>query len=473
MASLDSGIASSAIDFCVQLYETNYWHFVVEATCVAIIVYLLSRKSYKKEDPLTEAEIDDIIDAWTPEPLIPTVKPEDKVDFLEVESAVGPRVSVKGETYINFANDDFLSLNGNKRITEKALETIDNYGVGSCGPRGFYGSIDVHLHLEEKIAKFLGTPKAIIFGSDIATASSTIPAFSKAGDVIFCDEAVGFSFQEGCRLSKSEVVVYRHNDMQDLETKLIQWTEKFEAKHKKNLPRKFIAFEAMSGAIGDVAPLKRLVELKHKFKFRLIMDESYSIGVLGESGKGLTEATGVPVSEIDIILASMAHSIAAIGGVCAGPAQVVDFQRLTASGYVFSASSPPYLSVAAMEALDIIEGAKEQRKTLKESARFVRSELKKVIQGRPFFRLLGDEDSPIVVLSLPADQPDSKRVARALHKELLKQKVIVFQVLSALGERRVVAGLRIHLNSGHTKEDLQALVSAVAQSLEIVVGKGL
>lgn len=153
---------------------------------------------------------------------------------------------------------------------------------------------DVHMALENDIARFLGTEKAIIYAQGFSTISSVIPAFSKRGDIIVADKGVNFSIQKGMQISRSTVRYYDHNDMNSLEATLKSVVSQY--KRKKPLTRRFIITEGLFENDGQIANLKKLIELKRKYKFRLILDESLSMGTLGRNGRGLTEVYDVPVS---------------------------------------------------------------------------------------------------------------------------------------------------------------------------------
>ncbi|KAI5386115.1 serine palmitoyltransferase component, variant 3 [Lathyrus oleraceus] len=181
---------------------------------------------------------------------------------------------------------------------------------------------------------------------------SAIPAFSKKGDIIVADEGVHWGIQNGLYLSRSTVVYFKHNDMDSLSKTLENITSKY--KGTKNL-RRYIVVEALYQNSGQIAPLDEIIKLKEKYRFRILLDESNSFGVLGSSGRGLTEHYGVPVEKLDLITAAMGHALATEGGFCTGSARVIDHQRLSSSGYVFSASLPPYLASAAITAIDVLD----------------------------------------------------------------------------------------------------------------------
>lgn len=268
---------------------------------------------------------------------------------------------------MNLSTTNYLNLLAAENIREKAITTLRNYGVGSCGPPGFYGTIDVHMDLERDIADFLGAEQAIIYAQGFSTISSVIPAFCKRGDILVCDEGVSFAIQKGIQISRSMVRWYKHNDMEDLE-RVLNEIQLDDVVHKKRLTRRFIVSEGLSANYGDIAPLPKLIKLKEKYKYRLVLDESQSIGVIGSRGAGLTDMFDIPATQVDMIVGSMANALCASGGFCAGSEEIVDHQRLSGLAYCFSASIPAMLAVAASEAIHVIKQHPEQLAELFERA---------------------------------------------------------------------------------------------------------
>eukprot|EP00960_Hanusia_phi_P069539 767112-Hanusia_phi.AAC.1 len=196
-------------------------HFFVEAVLVIVIGYLLFQKKHKPlqgSENLTQEEVDALCEQWTPDPLVTKEASASVVKRSErvVSSHQGCRVVINGKETINFASFDFLNMLNEASIKDECEQTIRKYGVGSCGPRGFYGTIDVHLELERELAEFYGAEGGIIYSYDAATASSIIPAFLKRGDLVIRDEAISYSLQAGIDLSRAYVKEFRHNDMADL-----------------------------------------------------------------------------------------------------------------------------------------------------------------------------------------------------------------------------------------------------------------
>lgn len=252
---------------------------------------------------------------------------------------------------MNLASYNFYNLLSNPNIAEQAIKTLRTYGVGPCGPPGFYGTQDVHNRVEADIAAHIGVPSCIIYAQAFSTISSVIPCFSKRGDVIVVDNAVGYAIRKGVQISRSTVRWYNHGDMEDLERVLKKVVQDGK---RKPLTRRFLVAEGVSEMIGDVADLPKLVELKTKYKFRLILDESQSYGILGAHGRGLTEHQHVDPTAVDLLTGSMAGALCAAGGFCAGSDEVVDHQRITSAAYTYSAALPAMMATTASEAIRLL-----------------------------------------------------------------------------------------------------------------------
>ncbi|XP_076811925.1 serine palmitoyltransferase 1-like [Clavelina lepadiformis] len=378
-----------------SMYQAPLYHLILEVLLVIWILRLLFSKSYRIQDrvPLTKSEKEALVMDWTPEPLVPPLDKtlSEAVPYRAVNGQPGKNVEVDGRLCLNMASLNFLGLLGNLRIEKQATQSIKKYGVGSCGPRAFYGTVDVHVELEEKLAKFIKSERAIIYSYGFASIASAIPAYAKRGDIIFADEGVCFAIQKGLQASRSKIIYFKHNDMRDLEEKL-KHQEQLDKKDSKkaSVTRKFMVVEGLYMNSGQICDLPKLVELKYKYKVRLFVEESLSFGILGEHGRGITEHFNIPIGKVDMISGSLEYALASSGGFCCGRAYVIDHQRLSGQGYVFSASLPPFLATAAMEALDIMHENADMLKELKYKGR----KMQQLLNGIPGIELVGYPDSP-------------------------------------------------------------------------------
>ncbi|XP_062519443.1 serine palmitoyltransferase 1-like isoform X2 [Corticium candelabrum] len=384
--------------------EAPTYHLFLEALLVVWIVYLIgfsqSYRSSRKPTELTHEEQEGLIRDWQPEPLVMPSNNSLPLQNRVVSGAIGPFAQVDGKTCLNLVSLNFLGLLGHKDIEEAAASALNRYGVGSCGPRGFYGTFDVHLELEKRLADFMNTEEAVLYSYNFPSVASAIPAYSKRGDVIFVDEGVCFAVQKGLQASRSLIKKFKHNDVDDLERLLKeQQKEDDNNPRKAKVTRRFMVVEGLYMNYGDICPLPELIALKYKYKVRLFIDESVSFGVLGANGRGVTEHFGDQVNgmkDVDLISASLENSVASIGGFCCGTSYVIDHQRLSGIGYCFSASLPPLLASAAIAALNIMQEKPEMFNELKEKVECLRKKLENV-DG---LDVMGAQEAPILHLRL-------------------------------------------------------------------------
>ncbi|CAG8693687.1 2696_t:CDS:2, partial [Dentiscutata erythropus] len=229
------------------------------------IIYLLTNK-YRTDNKLidlTPSEIEELVEEWQPEPLVPTITENQRIELEKTPILNGPQgprvklVNCKNSSLINLASFDFLGLTKNELIKEKAIQVLRKYGVGSCGPPGFYGTIDVHTEFERTVSEFLGTDDTILYSQAFSTIGSAIPSFCKRGDIIVADQGCNFAIQKGIQISRSVIKWYKHNDMQDLENILLKIKNE-DIESGRRLTRRFIVTEGIFENSGDIALLPKL-----------------------------------------------------------------------------------------------------------------------------------------------------------------------------------------------------------------------
>uniref|UniRef100_A0A4W3IHQ1 Serine palmitoyltransferase 1 n=1 Tax=Callorhinchus milii TaxID=7868 RepID=A0A4W3IHQ1_CALMI len=375
--------------YCV--FQAPAYHLILEGILILWIIRLLFSKTYKLQErsDLTEKVTESLLRNGS----------QNHLSLQYQRSTLPPthKIVVNGNECINFASFNFLGLLDNEKVKNVALASLKKYGVGTCGPRGFYGTFDVHLELEDRIAKFMRTEEAIIYSYGFATIASAIPAYSKRGDLVFVDEAACFAIQKGLQASRSNIKYFKHNDMDDLE-RLLKEQEFEDQKNprKARVTRRFLFVEGLYMNTGSICPLPELVKLKYKYKVRIFLEESLSFGVLGEHGRGVTEHFGVNIDDIDLISANMENALASIGGFCCGRSFVIDHQRLSGQGYCFSASLPPMLASAAIEALNIMEDDPDIFRKLSQKCQ----QIHLALHGISGLKVVGESFSPAFHLQL-------------------------------------------------------------------------
>jgi serine palmitoyltransferase len=315
------------------------------------------------------------------------------------DGPAGLLVNIEGreKPCVTFVTQDFLGLGGEPVVRKAAADTLDKYTVGSCGPRGFYGTTLKHLELEDAIASFLGTPTSITYSDTTATIASAIPAFAKRGDVLLIDGGANFGIQMGASLSRSKIVYWNHNDLADLERRLEAVADSDGRKRDSSLEqRRFIVVEGLYANTGDLCPLREVQRLAGKYRWRIIVDDSLGFGVLGPTGRGICEHWGLDTLDVDVLVGSLGTALGSVGGFCVGSREVVDHQRLSGQGYCFSASAPPFLMATAAAALGELVARPSLLKTLKHTA----VALQEVLKQAPAFHVVSQEESPVKHLLL-------------------------------------------------------------------------
>ena len=254
------------------------------------------------------------------------------------------------ETTSKFTTTGFLNMHKHPDVVNAAKDAIDVYSCGTCGPRGFYGTLDIHIELESKLSRKLNVEKTIVYSYGLVVVSSVVKAFAKPSDFLIYDDMVSTSVKSGIVLSRSNKLSFKHNDISSL-------VEQFE--YAKSIDQNgdatiYVLIEGVYANIGDIVNLPCILALRDRYKFCLICDDSYGFGVLGKQRLGTPDHYGIEHSAIDLYIGSFEHAIGSVGGFCAGTSDMISHQVLNGSGYCFSASLPAYCTTAISTALDVI-----------------------------------------------------------------------------------------------------------------------
>ncbi|KAF0132975.1 aminotransferase class I/II-fold pyridoxal phosphate-dependent enzyme [Methylocystis sp.] len=254
----------------------------------------------------------------------------------------------QGKHFVSFANYDYLGLANHPRIREEAKREIDGLGIGALASRLVGGERTTHKPFEAEIAEFLGMESALTLVSGYLSNVTTIAwLMSGKRDAIFIDELAHNSIVAGADGAPAQVEKFRHNDLDHLDHLL--------ARHREEYRNVLIVVEGVYSMDGDTADLPRLLAIKEKYKVWLLVDEAHSLGVLGETGRGLAEHQGVDPARIDLIVGTMSKTLASCGGYVCGKKQVIDWFRYTLPGFVYSVGLSPVILAAARTALRLMQ----------------------------------------------------------------------------------------------------------------------
>ena len=307
--------------------------------------------------------------------------------YRVLEQNDGTEVVIGGKRVIMACSNNYLGLAQDRRVSEAAAQAARKWGSSTCGSRLLNGTLSLHDELDHRLAKFLNKEAAVSFSTGFTTNVGTISALVLRRDTIFADRMVHASLVEGIHASYGDAKRFRHNNMEDLERLLA-------AAPAEN--GKLIVVDGVYSMEGDLANLPRIVELKKQFGARLMVDEAHGLGVMGQHGRGTGEHLGVH-DDVDLIMATFSKSLASIGGVIAGRADVINWIRHKARALIFSASMTPPAAAAALKALEILEQEPERRERLWDISERVHREL----------RMMGFDTHPSVTPVVPivvADQ---------------------------------------------------------------------
>lgn len=272
--------------------------------------------------------------------------------FREITSKQGTEVTdIDGHSILMFGSNAYTGLTNDPRVIEAGKRALDKYGSGCAGSRFLNGTLDLHVQLEKELAEFEHKDEALCFSTGFSVNAGVLAMVVGRGDYIICDDRDHASIVDGRRLSFATQLHYKHNDMQDLERVL------------QKLPKEAIKLIVVDGVFsmeGDLAKLPEIIELKHKYNCSVMVDEAHGLGVFGKQGRGVCDHFGV-TDDVDLIMGTFSKSLASIGGFIVSDKDTINYLRHTCRTYIFSASNTPSATVAALEALHILQKEPERQ----------------------------------------------------------------------------------------------------------------
>ncbi len=264
--------------------------------------------------------------------------------FHVLEGSTQPVVEMEGKRRIMLGSNNYLGLTGDERVRQGALDALNRYGTGLTGSRFLNGTTDMHVQLEQELAEWLETEAALVFTTGHQANIGTLGTILAPGDTVVVDAGDHASILDGCILSRAKLRAFRHNRLDLLEKQLRRAAE--------DGGGVLVVVDGVFSMEGDVAPLPEIVALCQRFGARLMVDEAHALGVLGARGAGTCELLGVEDS-VDLRMATFSKSLASCGGVIAGPAEVIEFLRVSSRPFMFTASGVPASVGAALAAVRI------------------------------------------------------------------------------------------------------------------------
>ncbi len=352
--------------------------------------------------------------------------------FREIESDQDTEVIINGKKVLMFGSNSYLGLTNHPKIKEAAIAAIKKYGTGCAGSRFLNGTLDIHVELEKRLARFVGKEEAIIYSTGFQVNLGVISCLTGREDYIIWDELDHASIIEGRRLSFSTQLKFKHNDMASLEKVL------------KSCPEdkvKLIVVDGVFSMEGDVANLPEIVNLAKKYNAAVYVDEAHGIGVFGKQGRGTCDHFGVS-QDVDLIMGTFSKSFASLGGFVATDSITANYLRHNSRSYIFSASITPASTAAVSAALDIMESEPERIEHLWEITNYA-------LEG---FRNMGCEIGNTSTPIIPLFIRDNNKTF-CITRDLFNEGVFVNPVVSPAVPSDSTL-IRFSLMATHTKKQL-------------------
>jgi len=349
-----------------------------------------------------------------------------------IGSAQGARLTVDGKNVLNFCSNNYLGLANHPNIVEAANEATKKYGVGPAAVRSIAGTMDLHVQLEQRLAKFKGAEDVITFQSGFTANLGTISALVSKGDVIFSDRLNHASIIDGCRLSGAKIVAYEHNDPGALEDAIKE--------HASNFRRALIITDGVFSMDGDIAPLPALVEVAKKYDILFMVDDAHGEGVLGRGGRGIVDHFGLH-GQVDIEVGTMSKAFGVVGGMVAGDKVIIEWLRQRGRPFLFSSAVTAPDAAACLAAVDLLEESTELVDKLWANAKYFKAEMKKLGFDT------GVSETPITPVML-GEALLSQQFSRELFEEGVFAMAIGFPTV-AKGKARI----RVMISAAHDNDD--------------------
>ncbi len=278
--------------------------------------------------------------------------------FQVIESESDSSVFIDGRELVMLGSNNYLGLTTHPHVRERAAEALATYGTSCTGSRLLNGNLDIHEELEERLARFVGKERALVFSTGFGANIGTISAIAGRHDTVVIDKDDHASIYDGCKLSYAKVERFDHRDVEALRSALER-----ASRNNNGDGGILVVVDGVFSMEGDIAPLPEMLPVLREYGARLMVDDAHASGVLGPGGTGTAAHFGV-TDDVDLIMGTFSKSFASLGGFIAGDELVIDFVKHTARPFIFSAAMAPPSVGACLGALDVIESEPQHRERL-------------------------------------------------------------------------------------------------------------
>jgi len=370
----------------------------------------------------------------------------------ELQGASEPVTMVDGREVLVLCANNYLGLATHPKLKQAALEAIEKYGVGSGAVRAISGNMDVHMELEERLAKFKKAEASLTYPTGFMVNSGLIPQLVDKGDLIISDELNHGSIIDGVRLSRADRAVYKHNNMDDLAEKLEE--------AEKNKPRRILIItDGVFSMDGDMAPLGEVVKHGKKHGAMIYVDDAHGEGVLGKGGRGIVSHFNLTHKDVQVEMGTFSKAYGTIGGHISGSDSLVKFAYNKSRTWLLSSSHPPAIAAATIAAIDVLENEPKHVDNLWKNTEY----FKQAVIDLGFNT--GNSQTPIIPIIV-----GESHKAKALADELYKAGVYVVPIVFPMVARDL-SRIRVQMHAKLTKKQLDDVIGkieTIGKKLEII-----
>jgi glycine C-acetyltransferase len=354
-----------------------------------------------------------------------------------------PWCVVDGKKVLMFCSNNYLGLSNHPRLKEAAINAVQTHGAGSGSVRPIAGTMDIHVELERRLAKFKKAEASLVYQTGFAANAGLIPWLADKGDLIVSDELNHGSIIDGVRLSHAERAVYKHSDTADLR-RVLEEAEK----HSPPYRRILIITDGVFSMDGDIAPLNRIADEAAEHGAMVYVDDAHGEGVLGEGGRGIVSHFKLGRDKVHVEMGTFSKAFGVVGGHVSGSKDLINFAYNKSRTWLLSGSHPPAVAAACIAAIDVLEKEPQHVRTLWEHTRY----FKKAMKDLGFN--IGRSETPITPIMV-GESGLAKKLSARLFEEGLFALPIVFPMVA-----RDKARIRTIMNAALTKEDLDFAIGA-------------
>jgi glycine C-acetyltransferase len=370
----------------------------------------------------------------------------------QLQGASEPVTRVDGRDVLVLCSNNYLGLATHPKVMQAAVEAIEKYGVGSGAVRAISGNMDVHVELEERLAKFKGAEASLTYPTGFMANSGLIPQLVGKEDIIISDKLNHGSIIDGVRLSRAERTVYNHNDMENLAKKL-------EEAEKKGYRRILIITDGVFSMDGDIAPLDQVVKHGSKHGAMIYVDDAHGEGVLGKKGRGVVSHFDLTHEDVHVEMGTFSKAYGTIGGHISGSDSLVKFAYNKSRTWLLSSSHPPAIAAATIAAIDVLENEPHHVENLWKNTNY----FKKAVEDLGFNT--GNSQTPIIPIIV-----GESHKAKALSDRLYEDGAFVVPIVFPMVARNL-SRIRVQMHSKLTMEQLDSVIGkieTIGRVLEII-----